>query len=505
MQRFRHAFIKIYQWTGSPSFIWFLVTLFVLNALWIALTARYPMAFDEDFHLGVIQIYAEQWHPFLASQPPDANQFGAVARDASYLYHYLMSFPYRFLAAITNSEAFIVIVLRVMNIAFFALSLPLFRVLLRRTGASDRLIHLSLLAYLLIPIAPLLAGQINYDNVMIPLTALALWLTLRLYDKLRDGTIDLRLTGWLAVVCLLTSIIKYAFIPIFLAIVLMLTYGLLRWILRPHRLSAALHDSLKTLQLKSSVVLCAVLLVSLGLFMQRIGVNVIRYGTPAPDCGQVLSVDACKEYGPWGRDYLLHQQVSGPAPGLVQYIDEWTYGMWFRSYFAVDGPTTRYQTRGPLVAPAVGALVFAALGLVLLAIYRRSLPALVRPYAIGLLLFTASLYTAILFYDQYQLYLYTHQPVAINGRYLLPLLPVIILALGLGYAALCRQHRKIGATIILAMFVCLSLGGGALTYIVRSNEAWYWQSPAVRSVNYSVQKVLRPVLPGGNRPNAFLR
>src|SRR5689334_19618168 len=75
---------------------------FIFEALWVALSAVYPMAFDEDFHLGVIKIYAHQWLPFLSDNAVNTGQFGALSRDPSYLYHWLMSFPFRLVALFTD-------------------------------------------------------------------------------------------------------------------------------------------------------------------------------------------------------------------------------------------------------------------------------------------------------------------------------------------------------------------------------------------------------------------
>src|ERR1700721_3858493 len=86
----------------SKGFYRFVIVFFVFEAAWIALTAAYPQAFDEQFHFGLIKIYSHYLLPFLSKQPAGANQFGAVARDPSYLYHYSMSFPYRLIELITK-------------------------------------------------------------------------------------------------------------------------------------------------------------------------------------------------------------------------------------------------------------------------------------------------------------------------------------------------------------------------------------------------------------------
>src|SRR4051812_29328265 len=95
---------QIYYLLSRKSFFWAILALFVLQSAWIALSGRYPMAFDEDFHLGIIRLFAHHASPFWSTQPAGADAFGAVARDPSYLYQWLMSFPYRLISAITGDQ-----------------------------------------------------------------------------------------------------------------------------------------------------------------------------------------------------------------------------------------------------------------------------------------------------------------------------------------------------------------------------------------------------------------
>src|ERR1039458_4153936 len=150
---------------GSRRFFLFILLFFIFEAVWIALSAVYPQAFDEDFHFGLIQIYSHHWLPFLSSQPPHANAYGAVARDPSYLYHYLMSFPYRLIAHFVHGVIGQVILLRLINVGLFAGGLILLRRVLLRVGASPQLTNVSLLLFVLIPIAPQMAAEINYDFI----------------------------------------------------------------------------------------------------------------------------------------------------------------------------------------------------------------------------------------------------------------------------------------------------------------------------------------------------
>ena len=80
----------IYRILRSKKIFYIIIGILVINAAWFALTAQYPMAFDENYHFGIIQIYSHQWAPFITNMPANSGAFGDLTRYDSYLYHYLM-------------------------------------------------------------------------------------------------------------------------------------------------------------------------------------------------------------------------------------------------------------------------------------------------------------------------------------------------------------------------------------------------------------------------------
>ena len=488
---------------GGRRFWWFIIGLFLVQAAWIALSGRYPMAFDEDFHLGIIRLYAHHLSPFWSNQPENADMFGAVARDPSYLYQYLMSFPYRLISLFTSNPTATVLILRGISIGFFTTGLVLFRKLLLKAGVSRAIAHLSLLIFVLLPVTPLLAAQINYDNLLLPLVALTLLLVVRLNQMLEQKRLYLPDLAKLLTLCLLTSLVKYAFLPIFLAVVVFLTVRLwqkrhiIKW-------RSGTVTSWTSMSRYSQAGLLAALIVAAGLFYQRVGINFIRYHSPVPDCSKVLSVEQCGEYGPWIRDYNFELNKVPGAHTPITFTQEWFYGMWLRTFFAVSGLATDFESHGPLLLPSIAAIVFAAGGVLALVLTVKQL--LRRYQAPTLWLFaTVSLtYLAFIWVDEYSAYLHTGQPVAINGRYLVPVLPLIILLLTLAAHWLTRHWRKLQLSLVIICIVCLAWGGGALTFILRSNDAWDWPNSTVRAANDGVRKTLGPITPGFSQPSIFL-
>ena len=89
-----------------------MLVLFVVQAVYIACVGRFSMAFDEHFHLAAIQEYAKVIFPWQVTQPPGPAELSAFTADGSYLYHYLMSWPYRLMALVTDSVTAHIILIR---------------------------------------------------------------------------------------------------------------------------------------------------------------------------------------------------------------------------------------------------------------------------------------------------------------------------------------------------------------------------------------------------------
>jgi hypothetical protein len=489
---------------ASKKFFVATLVFFALQAAWIALSARYPMAFDEDYHFGIIRLYADHISPFWSGQPAGADAFGAVYRDPSYLYHWLMSFPYRLIALFTDSQAIQVLFLRFINIALLASCLPLYRRLLLRLGLTPAQAHSALLLFVLIPVVPVLGGQINYDNLLMPLVAGLLLLTIRFSSELRRyKRVNVWLLGWLFVACLLAGLVKVAFLPVLLAIMLFVVWELYSQLRLGRKLLLSLGFGLSLITRTQRWVLVALLVISFGLFTERYGVNLVRYHNPAPACDKVLSIEQCDSYGPWQRDHYLEAvKAANFAPSILKYDVDWFGGMWVRLFFAVDGPSTHFQTRGPLILPGLMAIALLCLGLVCATVKFRRLVSRLSP-ALMFCIGAALLYVAILWTQEYLAYARTGKAVAINGRYLLPVLPILAVPLVIATSLVVRSN-KLKAGLAVASFVLFLWGGGALTYILRSNDAWYWPNHTVRSVNHAVQHVLTPIVPGSKDPTKFL-
>src|SRR5260221_3428494 len=216
------------KWLRSERFFYVIIALLGLQAVWFALSARYPMAFDENFHFGLIQLHTNQWLPFFTNQPAHADIYGPVARDPSYLYHFLLSVPYRLITLFTYNQAVQVIILRFINIALALGAVILARRVLFRLGISRALSHASLLLFALVPIVPFLFAHINYDNLFFLVLIWTLLLTFDWLDALKRHQVSLSQTITLLSLLALGCLVKYPFLPVAVAIAVVMAWRLFK-------------------------------------------------------------------------------------------------------------------------------------------------------------------------------------------------------------------------------------------------------------------------------------
>jgi hypothetical protein len=489
---------KILEILGSNKFYYAALTLFIFEAAWIALTARYPMAFDEAFHFGIIQIYSHQLSPFFAHQPPNSDQFGALTRDPSYLYHYLMSFPYRLSADFIKNTNTNIIILRIIDIGFFAGAIVVFKkAFTKYLKVSNSLVNAALLFFVLTPLVPLLAAQINYDNLLILLTAVSLYLVLGFVDDFKNKNIfNIKSLALLLSVCMLASLVQYAYLPILVTIFIYITIIVFKDFRKnKHVLVTKIKDNYKKLSKPILIGIGVLLLISTGLFLERDGYNTIKYHTPIPDCSAVLSVNACKAYSPWDRNYVFEMSKSNDINyNAINFTGQWIHLYFFYSlFYALNGSASGYAVGGPLpLTQVVGVGVFFA-GIILFIIYRR------RIFKSNNLLFLMFciivIYVMSIWVQNYSDFLTTGVAVAEQGRYLIILLLPGYVMVALGFRQLLLHHKNYKSGLTVVILLLFLQGGGVTTYMITSDSTWYWEdSYAVAKVSHDAKKVLTHVI-----------
>jgi hypothetical protein len=491
---------RLYKIIQSNKFFYVVIGLFVLQAAWFAVTAQYPMAFDENYHFGIIQIYSHQWLPFITSAPAHSAQYGDLTRYDSYLYHYLMSFPLRFIALFVHQQIGQIILLRFINIGLFVGGLFLFRRLLLRVHLTKALIHFIMLMLTLIPVVPFLAATINYDNLTFLLVPIVTGLTLACANMLiKEKRLPATSFILLFIVGGLAILVKYAFLPIFVAGVLYLVFLYIK-IPKKKGVIQTLATSFKSLRRVVQILLVVGVIISGGLVAERYGYNLVRYHSIEPDCSKVQKLSDCLLYGPYGRNYALEQAVIqvNPVrdPPIALFIPAWLTGMVSRLYFAIN---YNYANYAPLPIPITMASIVGGIGIILAFIYRKYITGIDRNFVLfGLII---ALYVISLFYVNFSEYLHYRTPTAINGRYLILIFPLLFAWIGLAYQrvfeAIFKAHSMRFLSIFAVVILFLALqGGGALTYAIRANPDWYFNTGPIENLNTTLKNDLSRLVIG---------
>ena len=495
------TFLRIsYSALRSSSFFYFVVLLLFIQASWFALTSQFPMAFDENYHFGIIQFYSHQLSPFMTSQPAGSEAYGDIVRYDSYMFHYLMSFPYRIISLFISDQVTQIILLRFINIAMFIAGLFAFRNLLHQINISKALTNFALFMLTLIPIVPFLAATINYDNLSFIVVPVFISLAIYCAQSMKRKTLQASRLVFLVATGIFGSLVKFAFAPIFL---ITLLYLLVVWI-RSHKKRAifkSLRQSFVSKHIFVQFTLVFIAIISIGLFAERYGVNIVQYKRFQPSCENVRPISECIQYGPWGRDYATAQSVkqSPPPydPDIALFLPVWIGNYMSRLYFAIN---YNYSNSPPLPLPYYTAYVVGIFGLLLCLIFWRTI--LKTHPATLLVVLIIAMYVASLYYVNFTAFLKLHTIVAANGRYLILVMPLIFALIGIAYQKLFskiyKKQYNYSLTVIAAIVTLLTLnGGGALTHLVRMNSDAYWQNSSAPTVNATLKNIVTPFIIGG--------
>jgi hypothetical protein len=485
---------------GSNRFYWFIFGVFIFEASWIALSAAYPQAFDENFHFGLIKIYSHILSPYLSKQPAGADAYGAVARDPSFLYHYLMGFIYRLINLFVHGQVGQVIIFRFIDIGLFATSLPIFKKVLTRVGLSNQLSNIILFLFILIPVVPQLAGQVNYDDLLMPLVAISALLSFNLIDQIKIKKIEAKSIVWLTLVCLIAVLVKIEFAPIFLGIILYLAYLIYKN--NKHHLKKPINQFISGFSKQSLIfkILAIFLFLFLGsMFIQRDVVNAVKYHSVDPGCAKVLTAKACNSYSVWSANNSRHQAIVQSHSKVkfmkpIHYLGSWAYWMWYRLFFAVNGPNN-FTNYPPLPLPIAASIIVFVYFIYSLIKYWKLI--FKQDSYLIFLSWICFLYAIILIYQGYSAYRYTNTLELMNGRYLLPILIFVGAIAGYAFSLSLRSStskKLFFSVLVLIMFL---EGGGLLTFIARSDNNWYWDNDAVVKVNHAAKRITSKIVVKG--------
>ena len=480
----------------SNIFFYVIIGIFAAELSLLALSATYPMLFDEEYHLGIIDIYSRQISPFITIQPLDAAFHGDITRYGSYLFHYFMSWPYRFIQLFTNDIMTTVIILRLICILMVLASVVVWRKVLLKLRVSKPLVHTTLLVFILITNVPFALSQLNYDAGVFLLTPTILYVVLKVWDS---RTLN---PFWITLFIILASIaplVKFTMLPI-VAVCGVIVASVI-WQRRAH-----IKKSLRAYTTVQKAVMSIAIIAAVGLFCERYVYNILVYRAPEPKCHKVHSKESCQEYTVWRRDTSwTDRNVGKPRNNPAVYTATYWLPQIVNDFFvtgafidknAKEIPSIRYLPKDMQASKnttlfRVGGMSVALISIIVLLFTLKKVSKSHRK----LLILTAALlsvYALSMWLRNYTDYLKIGSGTAAQGRYYIPLLIPIIATIGVAL-----QHRLklpvLKYAFLLVILVLFSQGGGVMGYIMTSNYYWYW--PAWRDQLDSFYQSLHSLLP----------
>ncbi|MDZ7744504.1 MAG: hypothetical protein U5K77_01960 [Candidatus Saccharibacteria bacterium] len=466
---------------GKKELFYFILFIAVFQGVWYALSII-PGMFDEVRHIDAIMFQKELINPFIDSQPEHWDIIGNGIRDPSYLFYYLMSWPVRLIAAITNNQAAQVIALRLIMVGFFTWALFLWRKALLRLSISPISINVGLLFVVLTPATAPLAGTINYDNLIFFATALCLLFSIKVINTKRieiNSLIGLLATG------MFFSVIKYTFLAIFIPI---LAYTLWRLFSSyGKKLPSLLRSSFKQLSSAGKIVGVLLLVISFGLFLERPIYNTVRYGNPKPACKQIIDERRCS------ANDLIKSRITlqKNRPADFKPKSPFEYGLKNWAPIMITGSSRVINAQTPTIVMHFLYYSFAFTGIGMVIYYLRDH---LQFKANILLLIVVLTYLAVLFLTNYSSYNKNAGVVAVNARYFLPVLPILLVFVAESFLRALRKYRAVSTVLLTVIILSFSQGGGLISTLIVFNQQHYWNNSLVIQVNNKTKKALHNIV-----------
>ncbi|MGO2111569.1 MAG: glycosyltransferase family 39 protein [Pseudoclavibacter sp.] len=447
------------------AFVTILVLFGACSAL-VALTMSLSI-YDEHWHLGIIQEYARQLSPRLQNTT-DTTGLGDVEFTGSFLFHWLMSFPYRLFEVVLGDGFVTLVSMRLLGIVMVIGGLYIWRVALLEVLASKVIANVTIGLLASLPLFGFVAATVNYDNLLFLTTAAWFLFVLRLIKGNGERVLD---WVWMLTLGFTSLITKYTFAPVFVAVViiLLLRYGapLIRSIVAGRSISKWKNIALPGL---------AFALTLTGVFSRYV-FNLFTFGSPTPACDVVASRDYCMTHSVFERNERFEANAlpgeGSPTGAISVFFADWLPSMLSTlSWVGIrtDSGAVLDSFGGEVTRPLIYITTIVVFALALL--LGRVIPAALRwPFWIAL-----GVHSAALFLMNYgNLYAFGLL-FAYSARYFFPYLPgllfLAVAGLALTLPKISAAPKVVAIGVLGFALLLMTQGGGPITYLNAIDADW---------------------------------
>lgn len=476
------------QGFSSNKFMYLVLGLFVFQCLWVAISFKFPMVFDERYHFEVSEIYSHQLSPIISNQAPQYDIYGNLTFGSASLYHYVFSILIRAINLFHPTLYVKVILLRVANIVLVSLGLYLFARVFRLVGLPKVVINLSLLFFITIPSFILVSSTISYDNLLFLLVAVFLSYVVTI---IQSDKLDTVLFAKFFLVGMTASLVKFSFLPIFILGFIGIAVNVIQRGVVAGKLKRDVINSMRLGSIYRMIFLGVSLVIVMGLFCFRYVYPTIRYHSPLPQCNVVMQEDRCRKSGVYlYESRALETKKQRMALPIQIYGQNWSQTILLQldtSAAVISEGKVEFGKSLPIdaflisIAPVIGILVL---------IYSWKSLKFTNSQIYLLVIATAIVLSTFIF--NIVSYYSVNADLNVQARYLL--IPIFIFLTFSMYAinSVIGGRHKIKLLCIVLVLFLISQGGGLIKHILTSQDSWYMQDKTVILVNESAKKILAP-------------
>lgn len=454
---------------------WFFLGLllaFTLQTVALALLLDENIIPDEGMHVRRTEYYMA--HPIpMAEQPIDTAGLSQMSHRP-FLYYTTLATAAAPVYAITDDDTARWITLRLLNSALAIASVVAVWWLMTRMTENKLLALTVVLLYSQTTMVFYLGSGVNYDNSVFLLSFIGLALTAELIREWRLNTFLL-----LNIVLQAGSLVKLSALPlyVFCMLVLFVIYWPHLWRSIRGLFGGKVHRT--TLAVSANEHINRVLLV-LFIFSTLVtaffyGRNLIEYRTPNPGCEQVLTHEDCLGNNVYRRNHQFTLDDTGERDlNAITYFPRWVEKMGWTLYRFLG-----HRVLGEPISRELGGAVFGGL---LLATAWALIP---RDRLYRGLAFVALAYLLFLcYYFNYTVYqAYGLFQVATQGRYLLPVMPLLyFFGALLVYRLAGGRTRWYLAGIAPLVLLVVYAGYGTTLRLIESSWLNEWALALVQSL-----------------------
>lgn len=333
----KNKFEKLYAVTralvGSRWFLYALLAIFIAQTLIFALIIGERKVPDEHKHFAIIEYYADQ--PLMESfvinnQSSSDLTLGDIERFPSFLYYIIGSLALRVFELLHLGPFEKLVALRLLSIPIGVFSLLIFRQILLELKSGQVIANLAMFALSMTGMFVYLHGSVSYDPPSLALFLVFLWSGVKVLTTKKVTYLAMAVVAAMAV-----SITKYTYFPFaWMGVVLLAGYLFFSFKL-PFKqivpdLAQAWRDHRKAFAL--GVIISIFVAV---LFAERIGGNLMMYGSISPACDAIHSHEECMNYSIYKRNYTQDQKIADKRSkwGIVEADHFAVTGSWLEQMY----------------------------------------------------------------------------------------------------------------------------------------------------------------------------